>query len=380
MMFRLITLLIALFSIGIINAEPQSCTDKQCIAVVDAGSTGSRLHVYSYSLDAHNSPINIQEIFTKKVQPGFASINEDQSTINRYAEALFSDSSFNNIPLYFYATAGMRLLPYQTQQAYYDKLTQWFSSQNQWQLISAKTIKGTEEGLLGWLAVNYQLGRLASSDQPLVGVMDTGGASVQISFPVTHSQSINPDDLLSIQLYGRTIQVFSHSFLGLGQNEITSHFLDVAECFPNDYPLPSGAIGQGNVGLCGTATSSLINGVHHVDATIKPAIKSNPIKNWYAIGGISYMVQTPPLAFTNHQFTNTQLAEQTNNELCHPTWPTLMSQYPTNTNLSNSCLNASYFYTLLVEGYGINKDEPVQYFPVNQSSNDWTLGVILHHE
>lgn len=379
-MFRLITLFIALLSISIVNSAPQSCTDNQCIAVVDAGSTGSRLHVYAYSLDTNNSPINIQEIFTKKVQPGFASINDDQSTINHYAETLFSDSSFKNIPLYFYATAGMRLLSYQKQQAYYDKLKQWFASQNQWQLISAKTIKGTEEGLFGWLAVNYQLGRLASSDQPLVGVMDTGGASVQISFPVTNSQSINPDDLLNIDLYGRTIQVFSHSFLGLGQNEIASHFLDVAECFSNDYPLPSGAIGQGNVALCGAATDSLINGVHHVDTTIKPAIKSNPIKSWYAIGGISYMVQTPPLAFTNNQFTNVELAEQTNDNLCHPAWSTLISQYPTNTYLSNSCLNASYFYTLLVEGYGINKNEPIQYFPVNQSSNDWTLGVILHHE
>lgn len=378
-MHRVIIFFISLFSIAIAHSSPPSCAESHCIAIVDAGSTGSRLHVYAYSLDAKNNPDQIEEIFSKKVQPGFASLELNQTTINHYLEALFNNPSFNNIPVYFYATAGMRLLPYQKQHAYYDKLGQWFTSQTRWPLISAKTIKGTDEGLYGWLAVNYQLGALTSAEQPLVGVMDTGGASVQITFPITNPQSAVDDDHINITIHDQKIQLFTHSFLGLGKNEIEHQFLDFSACFSNDYPLPNNSLGFGDVSLCTKAVSPLINGVHHVDTTIKPVIESNPVKTWYAIGGLGYMVQTPPLRFPNDQFTPKQLEDQADNELCHQSWSTLTTQYPLSEYLSNACLDASYFYTLLVNGYGLSQNQLVHYFPSDKNSNDWTLGVVLHH-
>lgn len=96
-------------------ADTNPCEKHSCIAVIDAGSTGSRLHIYSYDTDDTNTPIHIEEIWNKKIKPGFASIQPNSVTIDAYLTMLLADAPIHNIPVYFYATAGMRLLP-QSQQ------------------------------------------------------------------------------------------------------------------------------------------------------------------------------------------------------------------------------------------------------------------------
>jgi len=379
-MLRGILLLLSYFLLTGFNAGSTPCRDHQCMVVIDAGSTGSRLHIYAYDVDVNNTPREINEIFSKKIQPGFSTIGTDQASVNQYLKTLFANTPNTNMPVYFYATAGMRLLSNEKQMAYYERLKQWFSSQSQWQLVSAKTIKGTEEGLYGWLAVNYELGTLASPDKPLAGVMDTGGASVQITFPLTNSQNVADEDKIELDIYGRHIQLFSHSFLGLGQIEFDHHFLDEANCFSNNYPLPNGSSGHGDFTLCKNEVTTMINTVHHVEKVVKPALESNAVKTWYALGGLSAIVQDKPIIFDNNEFTSRRLAEEANAEVCHQDWDQLTRQYPKNDYLYGHCLNASYFYALLIDGYGINKDQKVHYFSSKNNFKDWTLGVVLHQE
>ena len=106
-----------------IYAQSTACTEHQCIAVVDAGSTGSRLHIYAYDLDETNSPIHINEVWNKKIKPGFATIEANANTIDAYLSVLMSNSPEEHMPLYFYATAGMRLIPQAKQKKYYDSKT-----------------------------------------------------------------------------------------------------------------------------------------------------------------------------------------------------------------------------------------------------------------
>lgn len=355
-----------------------SCNDKPCIAVVDAGSSGSRVHIYAYDLDGQ-TPTNIKEVYAKKIQPGFATLNLNQETIHAYLTKLFAGAPYENIPVYFYSTAGMRLLPYHKQQEYYTILNEWFSSQSQWQLREAKTITGKEEGVFGWIAVNYELGNFTSAEKPMVGVMDTGGASVQITFPVTDTQAVKNDDKVELDINGRHVQLFVHSFLGLGQNELGHQFLDNPDCFSNGYPLPNATTAHGNLANCGRDISTLINKVHHVDQTIKPIIESNPINTWYGIGGIGYIAQAEPLDFPSNTFSLKQLADQANAKLCQQDWTVLNNQNPGNEYTYISCLNASYVYSLLQDGYGIDQDQTIHYFPREQNNDDWTLGVVLHH-
>ena len=374
-LFRLFSLITLCTSFSSFAANI-NCQDQQCVAVVDAGSTGSRLHIYAYDIDSQKTPVNIKEMWGKKVRPGIATIDATQTTMDSYLEALFSEAPAANIPVYFYATAGMRLLTKPRQEQYYGLIKNWFNQHTQWQLKSAKTITGQAEGLYGWLAVNYQLGLLSSSTEPLVGVMDMGGASVQISFPLQQTAGINNPDLQEFDLYGRHIQLFVHSFLGLGQTEVTNQFLNISSCFARDYELPSGLLANGDAFLCEKEIGLLLNQVHRVDQLVQPVLEGNQINNWFVTGGIAALVQTSPFKFTDQQFTSDSVLTQGNTQVCQQSWSELNTQYANNEYIHAYCLFPAYYYALMVGSYGIDSKQPIHYLKPNQSS-DWTLGAIF---
>ncbi|CEG61292.1 multidrug DMT transporter permease [Legionella micdadei] len=359
-----------------INAASTECQQHQCVAVVDAGSTGSRLHIYAYDTDLSNTPINIKELWSKKIKPGIATIESNQATVDAYLTILFSGAPEGNLPVYFYATAGMRLLPAPKQKHFYNLVQNWFANQSQWQLKSSKTITGSEEGLYGWLAVNYKLGTLNTEGKNTVGTMDMGGASVQIAFPVERTDGIKATDIQQIDLYGRHLQLFVHSFLGLGQTEVTHQYLDATSCFANEYELPNGSAAEGEAATCKAEVASLLNGVHRVNQIVQPAIDANPISNWFVIGGMAELVQSPPFQFPTNQFTNESLLEQANTQVCHQPWSSLSSLYPGNEYLYGYCLFPAYYYALMVDGYGVPPQQPINYLTANQVG-DWTLGVVF---
>ena len=375
-----ICLLIGLFfsSFGICASI---CPDNQCIAVVDAGNSGSRVHIYSYKLNSStHAPVEIKNVFSKKIDARLASVPLNQAAINQYLTLLFSETPDLSIPVYFYATSGMRMLNFSSQQAYYAKVTHWFSMQSQWQLADAKTLKGQEESLYGWLAVNYELGRFNLSSAPLVSVVDTGSASVQIAVPLTNAQDNKSDDYIEMNVYGRPISLFTHDFLGLGQDEIRSQYLDNEDCFPIHYPLPNGSSAAGDFQRCKNRIKPLINEIHQVDSKVKSVIQNNKEQTWYIIGGISAMLQQRPFAFENNEFTTQLLAEKANQYVCQMDWSILGTLYPKNKDIFVNCLNASYFYSLFVEGFYINSTQPIHYISNKISTNDWTLGVVLHQK
>jgi hypothetical protein len=368
-------LLLATFSVC---AESAVCQQKNCIAVVDAGSTGSRVHIYAYDLDSNNAPIAINELWSKKIKPGFATLEPTQDVINAYLGNLFLNAPEQNVPVYFYATAGMRLLPQPKQQLYYQNVEKWFATHAEWPLVTSKTITGTEEGIFGWLAINYQLGAFNDPTGALAGSMDMGGASVQVAFPVKNSGQINPNDLVSIDIAGRHIDLFVKSFLGLGQTLLSQQFLDNEHCYPSDYLLPSGLKAKGDAQLCKQDIKKLINNVHQVNQVVKPAINQNTPSAWYVIGGLASMADDKPFVFQNKQLTTADLLQQADNNVCHQSWNTLYAQYPNNDYLSIYCLAPSYYSALLVDGYGIKPQQPINYIASGPGS-DWTVGVVLHH-
>lgn len=359
-------------------AQSNPCAERQCIAVVDAGSTGSRLHIYAYDSDESNSPINIKEVWSKKTQPGFATIQANESTIDAYLTILFSDAPTKQLPVYFYATAGMRLLPQVKQKKYYAELTHWFSKHKEWLLNDAKTITGNEEGLYDWLSVNYHLGNFTSGNNQSIGIMDMGGASVQIVFPITENSAINEKSQIKIDIYGQHYNLYVHSFLGLGQTEVSHQFLNSAACYANNYPLPDGEEGQGNAQSCEQEISKLMNQVHGVNQLIQPILANNPIESWYSLGGLPYLADSKLFHFEHNQLTNSDLIQQADNQVCHQSWEELDNQVPTDDYAYQYCLFSAYYYALMVDGYGLYPDQPVNYISSKQNI-DWTTGVVLYH-
>lgn len=377
-MKSLFTLLVLLISFSV-NATQSECQQHQCLAVVDAGSSGSRLHIYAYDLNQNKTPTGIKEVWSKKIKPGLASLEPNQTVLNPYLSNLFAEAPAADLPVYFYATAGMRMLSQPKQKKLYESVQNWFANQPTWQLKTAKTLKGAEEGFLAWLRINYQLGRLDSEDKSLVGVMDMGGASVQIIFPIEKTEGLDNNDVHEFNLNGQQKKLFIHSFLGLGQDEVTHQYLDAPSCFANDYELPNGLAGKGDADSCQKAISLLMNKVHQVDAKVQPALAENPVKDWFVLGSMADLATTKPFQFTNNQLTNESLLEEANNQVCQQPWSTLSNQFASNDYLYGYCLFPAYYYALIVDGYGIPATQRLNMLASNQGG-DWTMGVVLNQK
>lgn len=372
------TLLVLMLSYNAFASEVV-CEPNRCIAVVDAGSTGSRIHLFATS-PGHDKAIQIQEIWVNRIKPGIASLDANTETMKQYVHALMQAAPKQTapVPVYFYATAGMRMLSYPKQQQVYQLLKNSFQSVSGYHLVEARTITGKEEGLFGWLAANYELGALNDTpNHDLVGVMDMGGASVQVSFPIQNTDGINAQDLVQVKVGGKNIQLFVHSFLGLGQVEVAKQFLDEPSCFMRRYPLPDGLEGDGDAVRCEGEVSSLMNAVHHVAPTLASALSSARVQEWYTIGALAELAKSQPYKIDeNAAFTLRALQEIAQDSVCSQDWDDMQQRYLSNDYLYGYCLFPSYYYALVVDGYGISPDERLHYFANNQSS-DWTLGVVM---
>ena len=353
------------------------CQQSQCVAVVDAGSSGSRVHVYQIVNNDSTSQSDIIELWSHKIRPGFASLDPSASTIQSYMNALLTETPNTEIPIYFYATAGMRLIPDAAQGKYYAALNKWFDKSPNWNLIDAKTISGKEEAIYGWLSVNQQLDKDQKANHQLAGVLDMGGASVQIAFPISEDTTIDEEDLATVTLNGKEVRLFVHSFLGLGQNIFSYQFLDAKNCFSNQYPLPNGESGLGNPDVCQRSVTNLINSVHEVNLKVQPVLQQNQPEKWFAMGGVEFLINDPIFGAKTRSTTGDEIFNHAAAKTCQQSWPSLISQNPDNAFIHNFCLFSSYYYALLVNGYGINSSEPIHFLPKSKTS-DWTAGVALH--
>ncbi|MCX7090282.1 MAG: multidrug DMT transporter permease [Legionellales bacterium] len=359
-----------------ISPAPEiDCERHHCTAIVDAGSSGSRIHLYSYDLDEQANPIRINNVYSKKVKPGLASIPDDQISIDAYFSQLLQDFPKQSIPMYLYATAGMRLLPEDSQNQYYTDIKQWFSAHPQWSLVEARTISGQEEGIYGWLSLNYYLQTLQDVSKPLVGLLEVGGASAQIAFPLDETQGIDARDRTEVTVYGRHITLFSHSFLGLGANEVFAHSQDLPVCFPQGYPLKEGVLAEGNAAQCQTKLGPLLQQEYHVNAVTQPALQQTPIAEWYTVSSVSVMASQSPFVFSDQTFTAQTLLQQADMQYCQQTYQHLLESDLDKDYIAKNCLLASYFSGLLLSGFGFSPEQSIHYLP--EYDGNWAVGVLF---
>ncbi len=354
---------------GCVFAEQSICKNRSCMGVVDAGSTGTRLFLYSYEHNQSGEPIQIKEEWSKKVTPGLASLDLKSGKIEPYLNDLFSASFESQIPVYFYATAGMRLLPRNTQEAYYASVSDWFSHHaTNWNLKEAKTITGKEEGVFGWTAAAYRLNALTGEEGQSIGLLDTGGASVQIVFPLHETADVPSARLAHVSLYNHSYTLYAYSALGLGQTLVAQHFLNHPACYPYGYILADDTQALGNALFCAQDITHLLNDVHHVNDEVS-AFANKESRTWYAMGGIVY-ASRHPLFDLDTSFTSNDLLKSADEKACSRSWNDVVSLAPD--DASSACFLGAYYYALVTEGYGLNGDEAI-----HSTEASWTLGVVL---
>ena len=209
--------------------------------MIDAGSTGSRMHVYEWEpriLSNQNEvelAVSGQKLsfpgtesrWTDRLRPGlasFASIQDDDAlkqAIADYLEPLMKfaktvldskQEQFGEYPIFLRATAGMRILPPHDRARVIGAVRDLFAHNKTFCPFAfvneqARVMSGEEEAIYDWTGVNFLMGDLieASRGEGTVleprmthGALDLGGASTQIGFYEPHEDIMS--NLFKLQI------------------------------------------------------------------------------------------------------------------------------------------------------------------------------------
>ncbi len=168
-------------------------------AIIDAGSSGSRIYIYKYKLpfqidskgnfirkDATADILHVtiaetdeHEPIIQKTSPGISSFSKNPKDVYssirpllEYAAKHIPKPSLSSTPIYVMATAGLRLLPENERTEILSNIRHglrtdsedgFFSFQDDSQV---EIITGEYEGLYAWLALNYLLHRFGDINGP----------------------------------------------------------------------------------------------------------------------------------------------------------------------------------------------------------------------
>lgn len=244
--------------------------NRQYAIVIDAGSSGSRVQVYSW-LD----PAYLRKITPKKSQsilpiiekgdekgerwqfkedPGISTFADKPEAVGTHLKPLLDFASsvipvrkHKTTPIYLLATAGMRLIPESAQKAILENACRYARGNYPFTTDSGcelhfRVISGELEGIYGWISVNYLKGGFNVNNDPdlnstagrkhTYGFLDMGGASTQIAFqPTAEMAREHSDDLTGLKLRfldGTEVdyKVFVTTFLGFGMNEARRRYVE----------------------------------------------------------------------------------------------------------------------------------------------------------
>ncbi|XP_075068515.1 ectonucleoside triphosphate diphosphohydrolase 3 [Mixophyes fleayi] len=406
--------------------------------VLDAGSSRTTVYVYQWPAEKENNTGVVSQTFKCNVnglgissfanEPGKAANNIDNCMKKVINVIPFNQQ--NSTPAYLGATAGMRLLRLKNESAAQGVLTSienYFRTQP-FDFRGAHIITGQEEGVYGWITVNYLMGNFLEKNiwsmwvhpdgAETTGALDLGGASTQISFIPEKSEQ-NPNNTLEVTLYGYKYNVYTHSFQCYGRDESeirllaslvqgSSGKLHVENpCYPFNYKVnltmshtfgslcsapfrptnynPDQLIsfmGTGDPAQCLEKVSSLFNftACHgeqdcSFDGVYQPMVKGK----FSAFSGFYYTANALNLTGNFHlnEFNSSM------SSFCTHEWsklPQFLSKFDEKYARSY-CFSANYIYYLLVHGYKFDSESwpRIQFQKeVGNSSIAWSLGYMLN--
>ncbi|CAK8532964.1 unnamed protein product [Lathyrus sativus] len=214
--------------------------------IFDAGSSGSRVHVFRFDRNLDLVHIgNDLEVFLQ-IKPGLSAYAQDP---RQAAGSLISllDKAESVVPLEYRpmtpvrvgATAGLRALEGDASdrilQAVRDLLKQRSTLKSEPGAVAV--LDGTQEGAFQWVTINYLLGKLGRDYSDTVGVVDLGGGSVQMAYAISETNATKapkvPDGedpyVKEMFLRGRKYYLYVHSYLRYGLLAARAEILKISD-------------------------------------------------------------------------------------------------------------------------------------------------------
>ncbi|KAL7750808.1 Guanosine-diphosphatase [Sorochytrium milnesiophthora] len=225
---RLIVLAICTLVLILLMSPSYGSCPRRYGLMIDAGSTGSRIHVYAFDQCPGALPALTDEVFLQ-TRPGLSSYSNDSVAAAQSLRVLL-DTAKDKVPenaractpIQVKATAGLRLVGEEKANSILAEVRSMLEKDYPFPLVGDKhaveTMDGTDEGVFAWITVNYLLGQLNPGATQQAAIMDLGGASTQIAFlpessntPTKYRWDFNYDK--------RLYALYQHSYLSYGLKE-----------------------------------------------------------------------------------------------------------------------------------------------------------------
>ncbi|KAJ4928737.1 hypothetical protein JOQ06_004363 [Pogonophryne albipinna] len=194
----------------------------------DAGSTGTRIHVYTFIHGGSEElPVLDNEMF-HSIKPGLSAYADSPEMAGytvrmllKVAKKTVPRLEWKRTPLFLRATAGLRLLSAERARLLLEQVQHVFDESPF--LVpddSVSIMNGTNEGILAWISVNYLTGHLNAHSERTVGILDLGGGSTQITFLPKLRKTIESvpvaDYVAKYDISNSTFELYTYSYLGNG--------------------------------------------------------------------------------------------------------------------------------------------------------------------
>ena len=393
----------------------------------DAGSSGTRVSVYSWPKRKKYMIPVISEVARQK-KPNSTGIHKQndtelQETMNylidfckkTVIEKSNNKSNLSDVGFYLKATAGMRSISEEKQKKKLDIIRDTIRKSklkflnDSW----AKVINGSEEGLFGWMHVNYLNHILFDNEDDKehiklpYGSIDLGGYSLEITFSSNETIKEHNINLNFTQVH---YNLYSYSFQNYGQNRfheiLMEHIIknssksgnpNIIEnpCYLDGYEeifilnnINYTFVGKTNIQLCQQHIKYIMNltrdedNEKSINKVYQPKIPED--LKFYGISGLYWIAKFFNISDGDEFHSASELLNATD-EFCKKNWEYAIEHYKAKTdedkkNLKRYCSAGYYVYHLLVEGFKIDKEKKILNFPqkINNNEVGWTLGAMSY--
>ncbi|KAK1729936.1 hypothetical protein CaCOL14_003969 [Colletotrichum acutatum] len=211
----------------------------QYVLMIDAGSTGSRIHVYKFNNCGATPELEHEEFkMTEKSVGGLSKYKDDPEAAAASLDALM-DVAMTNVPdklkscspVAVKATAGLRMVGAENAEKILAAVRNRLETKYPFPVVAKEDngvaiMDGADEGVYAWITTNYLLGKIGGPDKsPTAAVFDLGGGSTQIVFEPTFKGAADggmPEKLAEgdhkydLAFGGQKFELYQHSHLGYG--------------------------------------------------------------------------------------------------------------------------------------------------------------------
>lgn len=291
-------------------------------------------------------------------------------------------------PIRFMATAGLREADKNIKEDRIESV-KWLLGSIGFKDVETRIISGKDEAYFAWLTANYAMNKLYGHDQETYGVVELGGASVQIAFKKSKSPFNSKNDLImgSAEACGKVKIV-----------EQIKKSVKESVCFPEE---ESGV----DFNACREAVLKTLASAKESDCTLAKFETEEDLTGKFA--AVSNYYHTAAVVF-NFDMDNKLSFKKNLNEFtkaavtfCKLTWEEMKKKYSTEErkkkgtdikekHLKDHCLMAAYIDVVLEEGYGMDPQVELLFvdkYPIDENStqqtelfgDSWTLGAAIDH-